>query len=180
MLNDIETRVTMWPIYRVKPNPDNPRVIRDEQFEKLVKSLKDFPDMASVRPIVINQDNIVLGGNMRLRAMKDAGWSDIPVIQVNWDANRQAEFIIKDNLGFGEWDWDALANDWDAEELNEWGLSVWQSEEASVEEQSQDVEANSGNSLIIQFNSEEEAQRAHSLIAQSLSGFGIPAKISHR
>ena len=164
----------------MKPNPENPRVIRDEQFDKLVKSLVDFPDMASVRPIVINQDNIVLGGNMRLRAMKEAGWSDVPVIQVNWDANRQAEFIIKDNVGFGEWDWDALANDWDASDLNEWGLNVPEFDEASIHEEKPDVEGNAGNSLIIQFNSEEEAQRSHSLIAQALSGFGIPAKISQR
>ena len=175
-----ETRVMVWPIHRVKPNPENPRVIRDEQFDKLVKSLVDFPDMASVRPIVINQDNIVLGGNMRLRAMKEAGWSDVPVIQVNWDANRQAEFIIKDNVGFGEWDWDALANDWDASDLNEWGLNVPEFDEASIHEEKPDVEGNAGNSLIIQFNSEEEAQRSHSLIAQALSGFGIPAKISQR
>jgi ParB-like chromosome segregation protein Spo0J len=109
-----ETRVMIWPIYRVKPNPENPRSIRDDQFEKLVKSLKDFPDMASVRPLIINDDNIVIGGNMRLRAMKEAGWSDVPVIKVEWNADQQREFIIKDNLGFGEWDWDALANDWDA------------------------------------------------------------------
>jgi ParB-like chromosome segregation protein Spo0J len=175
-----ETRVMVWPIYRVKPNPENPRVIRDEQFDKLVKSLKDFPDMASVRPIVINQDNIILGGNMRLRAMKDAGWSECPVIQVHWDDARQREFIIKDNVGFGEWDWEALANDWDAAELNDWGLNVPEYDEASVEEEKPDVDANSGTSLIIQFNSEEEAQRSHSLIAQALSGFGIPAKISQR
>jgi ParB-like chromosome segregation protein Spo0J len=179
MLNE-ETRIMTWPIYRVKPNPENPRIIKDEDFKKLVKSLKDFPEMADVRPIVINQDNIILGGNMRFRAMKEAGWKECPVIQVDWSDDKQREFIIKDNLSHGEWEWDALGNNWDAEELKEWGMNVWQTEEASVEEESSNFEANSGNSLIIQFNSEEEAQRAHSLIAQSLSGFGIPAKISQR
>jgi len=179
MVNE-ETRVMIWPIHRVKPNPENPRSIRDDQFEKLVKSLKDFPDMASVRPLIINDDNIVIGGNMRLRAMKEAGWSDVPVIKVEWSADQQREFIIKDNLGFGEWDWEALANDWDATELNDWGLNVPEFDEASIDDDTSEVESKSGLSLIIQFNSEEEAQRAHSLIAQALSGFGIPAQISQR
>ena len=112
---------------------------------------------------------------MRFRAMKDAGWKDCPVIQVDWSEDKQREFIIKDNLSHGEWNWDDLGNNWDAEELKEWGMNVWQSEEASVEEESNNYEANSGTSLVIQFNSEEEAQRSHSLIAQALSGFGIMA-----
>lgn len=179
MLNE-EIQFMTWPIYRIKANPDNPRIIKDDEFHKLVKSLKDFPEMADVRPIVINQDNIILGGNMRFRAMKEAGWKDCPVIQVNWSEEKQREFIIKDNLSHGEWNWDDLGNNWDEEELKEWGMNVWQSEEQPEEEESNNFEANSGNSLIIQFNSEEEAQRAHSLIAQALSGFGIPAKISQR
>jgi hypothetical protein len=137
MLNE-ETRIMIWPIYRVKPNPENPRIIKDDEFHKLVKSLKDFPEMADVRPLIINQDNIILGGNMRFRAMKEAGWKECPVIQVDWSEDKQREFIIKDNLSHGEWDWDDLGNNWDAEELKEWGMNVWQSEEASMEE---DVEA---------------------------------------
>jgi len=108
----------------IKPNPSNPRLIKDDKFHKLVQSLKDFPEMAKVRPIVVNQDMVILGGNMRFKAMKEAKWKEIPVEVVDWDEAKQREFIIKDNVGFGEWDWDDLANNWDAEELDAWGLDV--------------------------------------------------------
>ena len=112
------------PITQIKSNPNNPRVIKDDKFKKLVQSLKDLPEMAQVRPIVVNQDMIVLGGNMRLKAMKEAGWKEAPVAVVDWDEDKQRQFIIKDNVGFGEWDWDILANDWDEEILGDWGLDV--------------------------------------------------------
>jgi DNA modification methylase len=108
----------------IKPNPSNPRLIKDDKFHKLVQSLKDFPEMAKIRPIVVNQDMVILGGNMRFKAMKEAKWKEIPVEVVDWDEAKQREFIIKDNVGFGEWDWDDLANNWDAEELDAWGLDV--------------------------------------------------------
>ena len=116
-------------ISKVRPNSDNPRYIKDEKFKKLVQSLRDFPEMANVRPIVVNKEMVVLGGNMRLKAMQEAGWSEVPVEVVDWSEEKQREFIIKDNVGFGEWDWDELANNWDAEELKDWGLDVWQPEE---------------------------------------------------
>ena len=116
--------MTTTPINKIKSNPNNPRVIKDDKFKKLVQSLKDLPEMAQVRPIVVNQDMIVLGGNMRLKAMKEAGWKEAPVAVVNWDEDKQRQFIIKDNVGFGEWDWDMLANEWDAESLGDWGLDV--------------------------------------------------------
>ena len=111
-------------ISKVRPNSDNPRYIKDEKFKKLVQSLRDFPEMANVRPIVVNKEMIVLGGNMRLKAMQEAGWSEVPVQVVDWSEEKQREFIIKDNVGFGEWDWDELANTWDAEELKDWGLDL--------------------------------------------------------
>lgn len=121
----------------IKPNPDNPRIIKDDKFHKLVQSLKDFPEMAAVRPVVINQDNIILGGNMRYKAMVEAGWDDIPVTQVKgWTKEQEREFIIKDNVSGGEWDWDVLANEWDAEKLDAWGLDTpddW-GEDKEVEE----------------------------------------------
>jgi ParB-like chromosome segregation protein Spo0J len=116
--------MTTTPINKIKSNPNNPRVIKDDKFKKLVQSLKDLPEMAQVRPIVVNQDMIVLGGNMRLKAMKEAGWKEAPVAIVDWDEDKQRQFIIKDNVGFGEWDWDMLANEWDAESLGEWGLDL--------------------------------------------------------
>ena len=115
----------LTPIKDIKPNPNNPRVIKDEKFAKLVQSLKELPEMATVRPVVVNSDMIVLGGNMRLKAMKEAGWKEVPVEIVDWDEDKQRQFIIKDNVGFGEWDWEMLANEWDAEQLEEWGLDVW-------------------------------------------------------
>ena len=111
-------------IHDINPNPNNPRIIKDDKFNKLVQSLKSFPEMAKVRPIVVNKDMIVLGGNMRLKAMKEAGWKEAPVHIVDWDEDKQREFIIKDNVGFGEWDWEMIANEWDAEQLNEWGLDL--------------------------------------------------------
>jgi DNA modification methylase len=112
------------PIGKIKSNPNNPRTIKDDKFFKLVQSLKDLPEMAKVRPVVVNQDMVVLGGNMRLKAMKEAGWKEVPVIVVDWDEDKQRQFIIKDNVGFGEWDWEMLANEWDAQELDDWGLDV--------------------------------------------------------
>ena len=114
----------LTPIKDIKPNPNNPRVIKDEKFAKLVQSLKDLPEMATVRPVVVNSDMIVLGGNMRLKAMKEAGWKEVPVEIVDWDEDKQRQFIIKDNVGFGEWDWEMLANEWDAEQLDDWGLDI--------------------------------------------------------
>jgi len=108
----------------VKSNPNNPRLIKDDKFQKLVQSLKDFPEMANVRPIVVNQDFVVLGGNQRLRAMKEAGWKQVPVQVVDWSEEQQKEFIIKDNVGFGDWEWDVLANEWEAEDLEKWGINV--------------------------------------------------------
>jgi len=112
------------PIGKIKSNPNNPRTIKDDKFFKLVQSLKDLPEMAKVRPVVVNQDMVVLGGNMRLKAMKEAGWKEVPVEVVDWDEDKQRQFIIKDNVGFGEWDWEMLANQWDAEQLDDWGLDI--------------------------------------------------------
>jgi len=109
----------------IKPNPNNPRIIKDDKFKKLVKSIQDFPEMLELRPIVVNDDMIVLGGNMRLKACKEAGLKEVPVIKASeLTEEQQREFIIKDNVGFGEWDWEQLANEWDAEQLDEWGLDV--------------------------------------------------------
>ena len=112
-------------ISKVKPNQDNPRLIKDDKFKKLVQSIIDFPEMLAIRPIVVNKDMIVLGGNMRLKACIEAGLKEIPIIKANeLTPEQQKEFIIKDNVGFGEWNWEELANDWDTEKLEEWGLDV--------------------------------------------------------
>jgi DNA modification methylase len=109
----------------VKSNPNNPRIIKDDKFTKLVKSIKEFPKMLEIRPIVVNADMIVLGGNMRLKACKEAGLKEVPVIFAqDLTEEEQKQFIIKDNVGFGEWDWDMIANEWDAAEIQEWGLDI--------------------------------------------------------
>jgi hypothetical protein len=116
-------------ISEVKNNPNNPRLIKDDKFKKLVKSIKAFPEMLEKRPIVVDEDMVVLGGNMRLRASQEAGLKEVWIdIAEGWTEEQKSEFIIKDNVGFGDWDWDILANEWDNEQLNEWGLDVWQPE----------------------------------------------------
>lgn len=110
-------------INSIKLNEDNPRFIRDEKFTKLVNSVREFPNMLEIRPIVVNKDMVVLGGNMRLKACIEAGLKEVPIIIASsLTEDQQREFIIKDNVGFGEWDWDAIANEWDSEQLDEWGL----------------------------------------------------------
>ena len=108
-------------------NENNPRVIKDDKFKKLVKSIKEFPQMLNLRPIVVNDDMVVLGGNMRLKAVQEVGLKEVPIIKASdLTEEQQKEFIIKDNVGFGEWDWDILANEWEADKLADWGLDVWQ------------------------------------------------------
>jgi ParB-like chromosome segregation protein Spo0J len=119
----MKTRVVK--ISDIKKNPNNPRIIKDEKFNKLVKSIQEFPKMLEIRPIVVNQDMIVLGGNMRLKACKEAGLKEVPIVMADdLTEEEQKQFIIKDNVGFGEWDWEMLANEWDSDKLEDWGLDV--------------------------------------------------------
>ena len=129
------------PINQVKSNPNNPRIIKDDKFKKLVASIKELPQMLELRPIVVNEDMVVLGGNMRLKACKEAGLKEIPIIKASeLNEEQQRAFIIKDNVGFGEWDWDALANEWDAEQLEEWGLDVPNMDAGELDDLSEQIE----------------------------------------
>ena len=128
---------TTLKISEIKNNPNNPRLIKNDKFKKLVKSIQEFPEMLDTREIVVNKDYIILGGNMRFKAAKEAGLKEVPVKIVDWDEDKQRQFIIKDNVSGGEWDWDILANEWDAEELDEWGLDTpddWGADEADIVE----------------------------------------------
>ena len=117
-------------LYKIKGNPDNPRIIKNDKFKKLVKSIQEFPEMLKLRPIVVDEDMMVLGGNMRLKASKDAGLKEVWIeIAEGLTEEQKKEFIVKDNVGFGEWEWDMLANEWDSVQLAEWGLDVWQNED---------------------------------------------------
>ncbi len=109
----------------LRTNPNNPRAIRKDQLNKLVKSLQEFPEMLEARPIVIDKEGTVLGGNMRLKAAQLAGLEEVPVYVREWDEDKDGQFIIKDNVSFGEWDHDMLANEWDEELLTDWGMNVW-------------------------------------------------------
>jgi len=126
-------------IKKVIPNKENPRIIKDLKFEKLVNSIKEFPQMLKLRPIVVNDEMVVLGGNMRLKACQEAGLQKVHIIKANdLSEDQQKEFIIKDNVGFGEWDWDILANEWDSEKLEDWGLDGFPFEEVELEAEEDD------------------------------------------
>ena len=130
-------------ISKVKGNPSNPRIIKNDKFNKLVKSIQEFPEMLKLRPIVVDEDMMVLGGNMRLKASKDAGLKEVWIdIAEGLTEEQKKEFIVKDNVGFGEWEWDILANEWDSVQLAEWGLDVWENKD---DEQNNDVNDISDN-----------------------------------
>ena len=128
-------------ISKVKPNESNPRFIKDNKFKKLVKSIKEFPEMLKLRPIVVNKDMVVLGGNMRLKACKEAGLKEVYILKADeLTEQQQQEFIVKDNVGFGEWDWDILANEWDIKQLEEWGLDGFPFEDEVLEAEEDDYQ----------------------------------------
>jgi ParB-like chromosome segregation protein Spo0J len=119
-MNSVKTKIS-----EIKLNPNNPRLIKDDKFTKLVQSIKDFPEMLDIRPIVVNSDMVILGGNMRFKACKEAGLKEVPIIVAdNLTEEQQREFLIKDNTSGGEWDFDMLANEWDVEQLDAWGLDI--------------------------------------------------------
>jgi len=116
-------------INKIQANTNNPRSIKEHKFKKLVQSIKDFPEMLEKRPIVVDETMTVLGGNMRLKACEEAGLKKVDIIIAkDWTKEQKEQFIVKDNVGFGDWDWDLLANNWDNTKLNDWGLEVWQPE----------------------------------------------------
>lgn len=163
------TQPTRIATNKLKTNPNNPRTIRKDQLEKLVKSLREFPEMLEARPIVVDPDFVVLGGNMRLKAAQEAGLTEVPVYVATWEEAKHKEFVIKDNLAFGEWDWDMLANEWDAEELDDWGLSVWmpEAEEPGLDELLGE-EKNKPATMKITFTSPEQLQQAENDIREIL------------
>jgi hypothetical protein len=131
-------------ISEVKLNPNNPRLIKDEKFAKLVQSIKDLPEMLAIRPIVVNTDMVVLGGNMRLKACKEAGLKEIPIIIAdNLTEEQQREFLIKDNVSGGEWDWAMLQNDWNTEQLDTWGVDVANFETQDYSDKNEEIDIDS-------------------------------------
>ena len=158
-------------IDQIKLNGSNPRIIKDDKFRKLVKSIKDFPQMLEIRPIVVNAEMVVLGGNMRLRACKEAGLKQVPIIKAeDLTIEQQREFIIKDNVGFGEWYWDQLANEWDAIELMEWGLDVPSFEEIDAQYIEEAGAKEKDPSITITFKDPEVMQKAEIVIHEAIDG----------
>ena len=148
-------------IQEVRPNENNPRFIKDYKFKKLVKSIKEFPQMLKLRPIVVNSDMVVLGGNMRLKACKEAGLKEVWVLKADdLTEQQQREFIVKDNVGFGEWDWDILANDWNGQQLDDWGLTVVPFEDSieDIKEQ-KDLSDNIESSFRLEVELENEIEQ---------------------
>jgi DNA modification methylase len=136
-------------INQIKPNAKNPRIIKDERFAKLVQSIKDFPEMLEKRPLVCYTDTdgkfVVLGGNMRLKASIEVGLKELPIILADdWTEEQKAQFLIKDNVGFGEWDWEQLANEWDNEQLEAWGLEIPDFAETVLEAEEDDFSVPDG------------------------------------
>lgn len=156
----------------IKPNETNPRDIAETDLNKLVQSIKDFPEMLEVRPLILNKDHVILGGNMRFRAAQKAGVTELPVEIVDWSEEKQREFIIKDNVSGGDWDWDILANEWDLEQLQDWGLHVKgtndpQTEWADMPEYNQGDEM-AHKRLIVNFENEEDVQEFAKLVSQNV------------
>lgn len=117
--------IQVVPIDQVHVNKQNPRLIKDNRFEQLVQSLIEFPDMLHVRPLVVDENNVVLGGNMRLHAALRLGYKEVPILQVlGWSEEKKSQFLIKDNASFGEWNWDTLANLWSDQPLEAWGIDL--------------------------------------------------------
>lgn len=158
-------------IKKVKGNKLNPRLIKEDKFEKLVQSIKDFPEMLKLRPIVVNKDMTVLGGNMRLKACIEAGLKEVYILKaVGLTKQQENEFIVKDNVAFGEWDWDIIANEWDTLQLDDWGFKVpdWgagvdynmmELEESDILEEFDAVGKMDGKQRVVfLFDGEEEAE----------------------
>ena len=150
-------------LYKIKGNPNNPRVVKNDKFKKLVQSINDFPEMLEKRPIVVDENLMILGGNMRLKACQELGIKDVWVdIAKGWSDKQKEEFIIKDNNHSGEWDWDILANSWSTLQLQDWGMDVWRGAEdnnffdveETEEEQTKEPKASDDNYSVFEISGE--------------------------
>ncbi len=169
-------------IKEIKPNSNNPRVIKDYKFKKLVRSIQNFPEMLDLRPIVVNEDKVVLGGNMRLRACQEAGLEEVPII-IAKDLNeaKQKEFVVKDNLNYGEWDWDMLANEFDLMELDTYGLDLNPTLFNDKDEESiKGVTDEKFNDYTIYFTNEQELDIWYEFLKKIRNDFNEQENVSAR
>lgn len=167
-------------ISKVKGNPSNPRIIKNDKFKKLVKSIQEFPEMLKLRPIVVDEDFMVLGGNMRLKASKEAGLKEVWIdVAEGLSEDQKKEFIVKDNVGFGEWDWAMLGNEWNTIKITEWGLDVWENQDDKNELDAElewtgmpefnNDDLSPKRQIIISFKTDEDVQLFANLIGQDLT-----------
>lgn len=170
-------------IEKVKANQNNPRIIKDFKFQKLVKSIKDFPDMLEKRPIVVDENMVVIGGNMRLKACKEAGLEEVDIVVAdNWTEEQKKEFVIKDNLSYGEWEWDTIANEYDVLDLDTWGLEL----DPSLFNKEEDTESIKGvtdekfNDFTIYFSNEEEMDIWYAFLKRLKNKFADHDNVSER
>ena len=159
----------------IHSNIRNPRIIKDSKFKKLVKSIKEFPQMLELRPIVVDENNLILGGNMRHKACVEAGLKEVHVkVAKGLTVEQKQEFIIKDNVGFGEWEWDILGNEWNSVQLTEWGLDVWENkddlEEPTFDELTEENK-NKPSVIKITFANINDLQNAENQIAQIVNKY---------
>jgi len=157
----------------IKINPSNPRILKDDKFKKLVKSIEEFPKMMKLRPIVIDNDNMVLGGNMRLKALQELKYKEIPDEWVKKASelteDEKKRFIIADNVGFGEWDWDMIANEWDNEDLIDWGLELPVYESEPTGEDLIGINKDKQPTMKITFPTPEDLQKCESEIQEVIN-----------
>ena len=157
-------------INQLQQNNSNPRLIKGEKFKKLVKSIKDFPQMLELRPIVIDENNVILGGNMRYRACIEAGLKEVPIkIAKGLTEEQKQEFIVKDNVGYGEWDWALLGNEWNTKLLDDWGLDVWKNEDDLEEPEFDELTSISDDkppTMKITFKNKNDLENAEKDIAE--------------
>tara|TARA_R110000803_G_scaffold33595_1_gene73485 strand:- start:314 stop:910 length:597 start_codon:yes stop_codon:yes gene_type:complete len=167
-------------IHKVKGNANNPRIIKDHKFKKLVKSIQEFPEMLKLRPIIVDEDMIILGGNMRWKASKEAGLKEVWIdVAEGLTEEQKKEFIVKDNVGFGEWDWAMLGNEWNTIKITEWGLDVWENQDDKNELDAElewtgmpefnNDDLSPKRQIIISFKTDEDVQLFANLIGQDLT-----------
>ena len=153
----IKAKIEKVSISSIKENAANPRTINKHKFQKLVNSVKEFPEMLSLRPIIVDKDNVILGGNMRYKACKELGLKEVYIIQAaDLDDKQAQEFIVKDNVGFGEWDWDILANEWDRESLEDWGLEGFPFEDVKEIEEEYTLEDNISLKVVLETEEQKD------------------------
>jgi len=162
-------------INKLQTNQYNPRLIKEHKFKQLVKSIKEFPEMLSLRPIIVDEHMTILGGNMRFKACVEAGLKEIDIkIAEGLTEEQKREFIVKDNVAYGEWDWNILGNEWDSVQLAEWGLDVWQNEDDLEQPDFNELTEDNNNkppTIKITFANENDLQNAEEQIAEVVSKY---------